>query len=139
LLSVCVSPLIFVRRLMKSPCCLCSPLIFWFSLLSVSYQRKRRLVLRTLKIIFSNYKSTLILNSKFRGTYLKPLILTILTRSLSLYCYQKDERAKPGNLLTNNALSPFPLSTSLSLSLSSHNSFLFKTTFRRMDSASILR
>jgi hypothetical protein len=35
-----------------------------------------------------------------------PLLLTILTRSLSLYSYQKDERAKPGNLLTIDALSP---------------------------------
>jgi hypothetical protein len=34
---------------------------------------------------------------KSRGPSLMPIILTILTSSLS---YQKDERAKPGNLLT---------------------------------------
>jgi replication initiation and membrane attachment protein DnaB len=29
-----------IKRLMRSPCCLCIPLIFSFSMLSVTYQRK---------------------------------------------------------------------------------------------------
>jgi hypothetical protein len=44
--SVFISPLIFVRRLMRSPCCLCvcvSPLIFSFSIPSVPYQREVRI------------------------------------------------------------------------------------------------
>jgi hypothetical protein len=48
------------------------------------------------------------MKSKFRGPCLKPLLLTIPTRPLSLFSYQKDERAKPGNLLTKDALSPSP-------------------------------
>jgi hypothetical protein len=48
-------------------------------------------------------------NSKSRGPCLKPLLLTVITASF-LHCpHQKDERAKPGNLLTKrSAFSPCP-------------------------------
>jgi hypothetical protein len=78
------------------------------------------------KIIF---KIILILNSKFRGPCLKPLLQTILTRSLSLYSYQKDERAKPGNLLTK--LFSFSLPTIKYLSL-------FPGLFTRIYSSTML-
>jgi hypothetical protein len=59
----------------------------------------------------------LLRKSKFRGTCLKPLLLTILTRSLSLY-YQNDERAKAGNLLTNDAQVKVTLRPTISRSIS---------------------
>lgn len=39
-------------------------------------------------------------NQKFRGPSLKPLLPTNLSSSRSVYSYQRDERVKPGNLLT---------------------------------------
>jgi hypothetical protein len=46
--------------------------------------------------------------SEFRGSSLKPLLLTILTSLLSLCSYQEDKRAKPGNLLTKRCSFSFP-------------------------------
>jgi hypothetical protein len=53
-------------------------------------------------------KFNTILKSKLRGPLFQATVLIFLTPSLSLYSYQKDERAKPGNLLTIDALSPSP-------------------------------
>jgi hypothetical protein len=39
------------------------------------------------------------LNNKNSSHYLKPLLLTTLTYSFSCYAYDKDERAKQGNLV----------------------------------------
>jgi hypothetical protein len=67
------------------------------------------------KLFFPNYASTLILKSKFRGSCPKPLLLTILTGSISLYSYQKDERAKPGKLVTKRCSFSLPTINCLSL------------------------
>jgi hypothetical protein len=48
----------------------------------------------------------IIYKSKSRGPCLKPLLITVLTTSRSHFPYQKDERAKPGNLLRKSPLSP---------------------------------
>jgi hypothetical protein len=63
------------------------------------------LAVKAIKIIFPNYTCTQIQKSKFCGPCLKPLLITILMCSVPLHSHQKDERAKPGNLLTNDALS----------------------------------
>jgi hypothetical protein len=63
-------------------------------------------VFKATNIIF--LKIILNLKSKTTGPCFKPMLLTIPTRSLSLYSYQKDERAKPGNFPTRDAVFPSP-------------------------------
>jgi hypothetical protein len=58
------------------------------------------------KLFFQN-SFILIQKIKSRGPCLKPLHLTIPVSSLLLYCYQKGEQEKPGNLLTNSNFLPF--------------------------------
>jgi hypothetical protein len=57
----------------------------------------------------------------FRGPCLKPLLRNNLTSSHSVYSYQRDERAKPGNLLTKRS--------SLLPSLHSIMSHIYPRTF----------
>jgi hypothetical protein len=70
---------------------------------------------QTHQIIFQNYTfQHLFRKFTSRGPCLKPPLLTILTSSL-LYChYQRDERAKPGNLLTKLCSFSLPLQQSVS-------------------------
>jgi hypothetical protein len=84
------------------PSCFCV-LLMLLLLVKISF-----IAVKANKIISPNYTSTLIQKSKSRGPCLKPMLITILTPLFPLYFYQKDERAKPGNLLTNDGLFPSP-------------------------------
>jgi hypothetical protein len=61
---------------------------------------------------------------KFLGSYFKlllsPFLRLLHTFSFSCYLYQKDERAKPENLVTSDAFPPPPHAKCLSLSLALH-------------------
>jgi hypothetical protein len=70
------------------------------------------------RVIFPNYEiHRCFVKPKSRGPCLKPLLLIILISSLSHCPYQKDERAKPGNLPTKQC---FSLPPKLRVSYFSH-------------------
>jgi hypothetical protein len=87
-----------------SICYLVATVCFSCSPPDLNSSKLRSLAVKITKVKYVNT----ILKSKLRGPLFQATVLIFLTLSLSLYSYQTDERAKPGNLLTIDAFSPSP-------------------------------
>jgi hypothetical protein len=82
---------------------------FSYSLPDLNSSKLSPIAVKATKIIFPNNTiQQKFRKSKFRCPCPKSLFLTILTPSLSLSSYEKDEREKPGNLLKTTLFLPSP-------------------------------
>jgi hypothetical protein len=98
--SLSVSPLIFVRRLMRSPWCPCMRLLFSFSIQSVSYQRKLGdwffPELPVYNLIISTSESVLSRTPSFVGLRLEPpppLFFHWSVADQMLFFYKRGEKS----------------------------------------------